>query len=182
MNFRCFTVLSSAAGLAFALQFAAAPALAIDDAPAKPKIDCTKPQNKKKAACQDRAHPEQMTDEEIVNAGYWLSREGKYAEALQLLAAAKDQSHYRVLTATGFATRKVGNVDAALPLYAKALAANPDYVQAREYLGEAYLTKGDRTHAFEQLGEIEKRCGTQCVAYTELERQIGLFDQGQSRG
>ncbi len=86
------------------------------------------------------------------------------------------------MTATGFATRKLGNVDAALPLYSKALAANPDYVQAREYLGEAYLTKGDRGRAAEQLGEIEKRCGTQCLAYTELERQIGLFDQGKIRG
>lgn len=180
MNARFFTVLSAAIGLALAVQFTAPPAFAIDDAPAKPKIDCTKAKNKDKPQCKNTLRPDAMSDDEIVNAGYWLSREGKYGEALAVLKSAGDQSNFRVLTATGFATRKLGDVEAALPLYAKALEVNPDYVQAREYLGEAFLTKGDRARAAEQLGEIEKRCGTQCVAYTELERQIGAFDRARS--
>ena len=76
----------------------------------------------------------------------------------------------------GFATRKLGNVDGALPYYARALALKPDYVQAREYLGEAFLAKGDVTKAAEQLGEIERYCGSQCVSFTKLKSQISAFE------
>ena len=182
MSHRFFPVLAASLGLSLGLQFVAPAANAIDDAPARPRVDCTKAKNKDKPACKDKARPEQMSADEIANAGYWLAREGKYREALEVLAAAKDQDDHRVLTATGFATRKLGDVEGALPFYAKALSLKPDYVQAREYLGEAYLTKGDRARAVEQLSEIEKRCGSGCVAYTELKRQISAFDQGQSRG
>ncbi len=96
MILRSRSILLSALGIAAVLQFSAVPALAIDDAPAKPKIDCSKPKNKTKPACKDKARPDAMSDDEIVNAGYWLSRDGKYAEALKLLAAAKDQGNHRV--------------------------------------------------------------------------------------
>lgn len=159
--------------LAFGL--GAPQAFAVDDAP---RVDCSKPENKKKAAC--KPHLGVISDDEIVNAAYWLARDGKYAASLALLATAKNQNDARVLTATGFSTRKLGDVDAALPFYHKALELKPDYVQAREYLGEAFLTKGDRAAAVAQLGEIETRCGTGCVAFVELKRQLALYDAARS--
>lgn len=153
--------------------FASAPALANDDGPPAPRIDCTKDSNKNKPAC--RPHNSALSDDEIFNAAYWLAHDGQYGQALALLTKIKNQDDPRVLSATGFATRKLGNVDGAFPFYARALEIKPDYVQAREYLGEAYLTKGDLAHATEQLGEIERRCGQSCVAYTDLASQIDSF-------
>ena len=45
----------------------------------------------------------------------------------------------------------------------------------REYLGEAYLQKKDLPSAKGQLAEIQKRCGTTCESYTELNDQISKF-------
>jgi tetratricopeptide (TPR) repeat protein len=153
------------------------PALAIDDGPPAPKIDCSKASNKNKPAC--KPHRGDLSDEEIFNGAYWLARNKQYREALDLLAKAKNHDDPRLLAVTGFVTRKLGDVDGAFPFYARALEIKPDYVQAREYLGEAYLSKGDLAHANEQLGEIERRCGKSCVAYTELARQIEQFKVGK---
>lgn len=154
---------------------AVTPAVAIDDddGPRKPRIDCTKPKNKNKPACQPHRG---AGDDAIINGAYWLAHTGRLTESLALLATVADKENPRALNAMGFATRKLGNVDAALPYYARALALKPDYVQARAYLGEAYLAKGDMAHAVEQLGEIERRCGTDCVAFQELKRQIAVFE------
>jgi tetratricopeptide (TPR) repeat protein len=165
----CATLVVAAFGLSVT------PAFAIDSEP-KPKIDCSNPKNKDKPACKDH-HGPAAADDEIVNGAYWLAHAGQYAEALKLLGTVANKENPRVLSAIGFATRKLGDVDAALPYYARALAINPDYVQAREYLGEAFLTKGDLTRASEQLGEIERRCGTGCVAFVALKQQITAYEQ-----
>jgi tetratricopeptide (TPR) repeat protein len=166
-----------AAGIVTA--FASAPALANDDGPPAPKIDCSKASNKNKPAC--KPHNGALSDDEVFNAAYWLAHDGQYGEALALLSKVKNKDDPRVLSATGFATRKLGNVDGAFPFYARALEIKPDYVQAREYLGEAYLSKGDLAHASEQLGEIERRCGQSCVAYTDLARHIDEFKAAQTQ-
>jgi Tfp pilus assembly protein PilF len=166
------------AGLLFALA-APLPASADDDGPAKPRIDCTKEKNKNKPACK----PHHAADDAVINGAYWLARNGRAAEALVMLQAVQDWENPRALNAKGFATRKAGDVDGALPYYGRALALDPDYVQAREYLGEAFLTKGDVTQARLQLGEIERRCGSGCVAFVELERQITAFETArETRG
>lgn len=166
-----------AVALAALTMGAPVPALALDDGPPAPKIDCSKASNKNKPAC--KPHRGELSDEEIFNGAYWLARDTHYHEALALLAQAKNHDDPRLLAVTGFVTRKLGNVDGAFPFYARALEIKPDYVQAREYLGEAYLSKGDLAHASEQLGEIERRCGQSCVAYTELARRIDEFKGAQ---
>lgn len=146
------------------------------DPPARPKIDCTKPGNQNKPACKNK-HGE-LSDDEIYNAAYWMARGGQYREALALLARAGNKSDPRILNATGYTTRKLGDVDGALPYYARALAIDPNYVMAREYMGEAFLAKGDVAHAREQLGEIEDRCGKACAPYATLAREIASHEQG----
>ncbi len=118
---RPFTAIFAAAFL-----FGAAPAIA-DDLPS-PRIDCTKPGNKKKPACK----PHRSSDDAVINGAYWLSHTGKHAEALALLGTVVDQENPRFLNAMGYTTRKLGNVDGALPYYARALEIEPDYVQVRE--------------------------------------------------
>lgn len=162
---RPFTAIFAAAFL-----FGAAPAIA-DDLPS-PKIDCTKPGNKKKPACK----PHRSSDDAVINGAYWLSHTGKHAEALALLRTVVDRENPRFLNAMGYTTRKLGNVDRALPYYARALEIEPDYVQVREYMGEAFLAKGDLAHANEQLGEIARRCGTSCVSFFNLKREISAFE------
>lgn len=119
-----------------------------------------------------------MLDAELFYAGYWLAKTGRYAEALGYLTLAKDKTD-RVLTYIGFATRKLGDVDHALPFYEQALALNPDYSVARAYLGEALLTKGEPLKAKVQLAEIETRCGITCAEYADLARHIAAFEAGR---
>ena len=42
----------------------------------------------------------------------------------------------------------------------------------REYLGEAYVIKGDIARAEEQLQAIERICGTGCEEYQDLAKAI----------
>lgn len=122
-----------------------------------------------------------MADEELFYAGYWLAKSGQYEKALGYLALAERKDE-RVLTYIGFATRKLGRVDEALPYYERALKANPNYVVARAYMGEAFLTKGEPVKARAELAEIAARCGTGCPAYVELKDTIAAYDAGAVKG
>lgn len=62
--------------------------------------------------------------------------DGKYPEAWNLV---------------GFTSRKLGDYDRALKAYDRCLSLKPDYVPAREYLGEAYVELGNMKKAREQL-------------------------------
>lgn len=115
-----------------------------------------------------------MADEELFYAGYWLAKNGAYEQALGYLTLARHKDE-RVLTYIGYATRKLGRVDEALPLYRQALSVNPDYVVARAYMGEAFLTKGEPDKARAELAEIARRCGTACPAYVDLDGHIQAY-------
>jgi tetratricopeptide (TPR) repeat protein len=130
-------------------------------------------------ACVGRATAA-MPDQELFYAGYWLAKNGQYREALGYLNLAKVKDE-RVLTYIGFATRKLGDVEAALPLYASALKLNPNYSVARAYLGEAFLTKGEPAKAKAELAEIAQRCGTTCAEYADLSGHIARYEAGAAR-
>jgi tetratricopeptide (TPR) repeat protein len=116
-----------------------------------------------------------MPSNEAFYAGYWLAKAGHYEDALTYLKQASAQDE-RVLTYIGYATRKLGDVDGALPFYGKALALNPNYAVARAYLGDAYLTKGEPAKAKDQLTEIERRCGQSCAEYADLAHHIDAYE------
>ena len=120
------------------------------------------------------SHQTAMPDRELFYAGYWLAKTGRYGEALAYLtrAGVKDE---KILTYIGFATRKLGDVDGALPFYAAALELNPEYSVARAYLGEAYLSKGLPRKAMNELREIERRCGVTCAEYADLSNRISDY-------
>jgi tetratricopeptide (TPR) repeat protein len=64
-----------------------------------------------------------------------------YSQALGefIDAVSKQPTMYQAWNYIGFANRHLGNYDAALSAYAKALELNPAYPDAVEYRGEAYL-------------------------------------------
>ncbi len=110
-------------------------------------------------------------DAELFYAGYWLAKNGRYAEALDYLGRTRIKNA-RVLTYIGFATRKLGDVNEAMGYYKQALQKDPQNNVARAYLGEAYLSHGDLSAASEQLRRIQTSCGTACEPFRELEGRI----------
>jgi tetratricopeptide (TPR) repeat protein len=99
-----------------------------------------------------------------------------YQDALDFLGAVKNQNDVRVLTMTGYSMRKLGKIDEGMTYYMKALSIDPNSVNTREYLGEAYLQKNDLPDAKAQLVEIQNRCGTICETFTELNEQISKYE------
>jgi predicted Zn-dependent protease len=69
-------------------------------------------------------------------------------------------------------TRKLGRVDEGISYYLKSVKLDPHYAQVREYLGEAYVIKGDMARANAQLRKIKAICGTECEEYEDLAKAI----------
>lgn len=72
----------------------------------------------------------------------------------------------------GYSYRKMGNFDAALGNYKKALAINPDHRGAHEYLGELYVETGRMKLAKEHLARLDGLCFFGCEEYDELKAAI----------
>ncbi|MEZ5925937.1 MAG: hypothetical protein R3D57_16300 [Hyphomicrobiaceae bacterium] len=119
-----------------------------------------------------KKHSAQLKDDDLYWAGTVLAIAEDYEGALEILALAHNRQDPRILTMTGYATRKLGRVEEGLALYHKALALDPNLVETREYLGEGYLQLGKLAEARYELEEIARRCGTGCVAYVELDKAI----------
>jgi Flp pilus assembly protein TadD len=113
-----------------------------------------------------------IDDQSLAAYAAALSREGRYDEALATLDLMQNPHTAVALNYRGYATRRLGRVDEGIGYYLQSVALDPDYTLVREYLGEAYVIKGDLTSAKLQLTEIEKRCGTTCEAYEDLAAAI----------
>ena len=110
---------------------------------------------------------------EAYTAAKALAEAGKYEEAIAAMTALNKPEDPRVLNWLGFSTRKMGNADAALVFYDKALTIAPEYTPAHEYRGEAYLQKKDMEKAKAELAEIAKLCGNmECEEYKDLNKDI----------
>lgn len=101
-----------------------------------------------------------------------LSHDGRYADALSVLALMPDQADPLVLTYYGFATRKAGDLDAGLAFYAQALAVDPDNILARSYRGQAFVDQGRGDLAMVDLTEIRMLGGRGTWAEASLARAI----------
>jgi tetratricopeptide (TPR) repeat protein len=84
-----------------------------------------------------------VTDDDLYLVGRDLGQDGHYAEALKLFFCIKNREQARVLNSIGYSKRKLGDVDKGIEYYHQALAIDPNFTKARQYLGEAYLQKGD---------------------------------------
>jgi tetratricopeptide (TPR) repeat protein len=115
---------------------------------------------------------EKLNDEERYAQAFNLAKSGQYAQAITILKTIKNQKDPKVLTYLGYSNRKMGNMAQGVKYYKQALAIDPDFVKAREYLGEGYVAAGKVTLAKQQLAEIKTRCGTSCEEYKGLAAAI----------
>jgi tetratricopeptide (TPR) repeat protein len=113
-----------------------------------------------------------LPDEDLYQQGKLLAKAGEYDWALTVLASIENQQDPRVLNYTGYSHRKAGRLETGIAFYRKALAINPDFVLAREYLGEGYVAAGRIDLAKVQLAEIATRCGVTCEEYKDLNEAI----------
>ncbi|HEY3215342.1 MAG TPA: tetratricopeptide repeat protein [Candidatus Eisenbacteria bacterium] len=90
--------------------------------------------------------------------GKTKNAEKKFKRALDRgeRAVALDSTYHEAWNLVGYAARKLGNYDKAFAAYDKCLSLDPDYAPAREYLGEAWLERGDAKKAREQLARLEE--------------------------
>jgi len=74
-----------------------------------------------------------------------------YATAMKKFASATEinPANYQAWNYLGYTNRKLGNYDAALVAYDRALRLKPDYAEAIEYRGHAYLGLGRLSEAKE---------------------------------
>ena len=113
-----------------------------------------------------------LPDEDLYQQGRILAKAGEYEWALQVLAAIENQNDPRVLNYTGYSNRKAGRLEVGITYYRKALAIDPNFVLAREYLGEGYVAAGRIDLAKLELNEIKKRAGTNSEEYQDLSKAI----------
>ena len=118
------------------------------------------------------AKAELVPDTELYTQGWQLAKAGEYDWAIEVLSAVKDQNNPDVLNMLGYSNRKAGRIELGISYYDKALTLKPDFVRAREYLGEGYVAAGKLDLAKVQLGEIQKICGTTCEEYKDLSKVI----------
>jgi tetratricopeptide (TPR) repeat protein len=113
-----------------------------------------------------------LSDPELYSQGWLLAKTGEYDWAITVLSAVSNQNDPDVLNMLGYSNRKAGRIELGLSYYAKALEQKPDFVRAREYLGEGLVAAGRIDQAKVQLNEIAKLCGTECEEYEDLQKAI----------
>ena len=111
-------------------------------------------------------------DQELYAKGYKLAKSGEYEQAITVLSSVADHNNPDVLNMLGYSNRKAGRIELGISYYAQALALKPDFVRAREYLGEGYVAAGKIDLAKVQLAEIQKVCGTGCEEFKDLSKVI----------
>lgn len=176
-NSRMAVKLFAAAAIGAAMLFPPVPVHAAgggDPAPSIPSCPQGKIWSKKKKKCVPISHHD-LNGEELYQQGWVLAKSGDYPKAITVLSMA-DQKDPRVLNYLGYSHRKSGDLDTAIGFYKAALAINPDFVLAREYLGEGYVKAGRLDLAKLELEEIGKRCGKGCKEYVELAAVIAGTD------
>jgi Flp pilus assembly protein TadD len=113
-----------------------------------------------------------MSDAELYEQGKLLATENEYDWALEVLALITKQDDAKVLNYIGYSHRKAGRLETGIEVYKKALSLDANFVQARAYLGEAYILAGKKDLAMAELAEIKTRCGVDCAEYKELEKAL----------
>ena len=115
-----------------------------------------------------------LPDKALAEYAYTLAKAQRYGEAIEVLDMMQNPRTAEALNYRGYATRKLGRVDEGIGYYLQSVALDPNYAKVREYLGEAYLVKGDVASAKAQLHAIKQICGTLCEAYEHL--QVAIAD------
>ncbi len=106
---------------------------------------------------------------------------GNYSDAIPLLQKVVDAkpNSADAFNHLGYSHRKIGQVDAALENYHRALELQPAHLGANEYLGELYLELGELSKAEQRLAVLDKACFFGCEEYSELKQAIKDYKNRQ---
>lgn len=159
-----------ATALALSLPVAALAAGEETAPPKKPKCESGFVYDKKIKACVS-SNGNTLDVDSLYQEVRSLSYDGRYADA-QVLLAQMPANDDRTLTYMGFTNRKMGNTEAAMEFYARALVRNPGNVLARSYMGQGLVADGQVSAALEQLREIRAHGGTGTWAEASLRTAI----------
>lgn len=126
------------------------------------------PANPRERTQQSAPAPESK-DTSLFDQGMQLVRAERFEDARKLFERlARDRSDDpEVLNMLAYTQRKTGKLDEALVNYHRALELRPDFPQAREYLGEAYLQAA--------LREVEKLRGYGDAGQEQMRQLIDAF-------
>ena len=113
--------------------------------------------------------------------GYLQARalilEGKYAAGISGMRKLDRDDLPDVANYIGYASRKLGDYDAAKVWYEKVLASDPNHVRTWQYYGMWQVERGNMLKAAEHLEKIRELCGTECKEYADLKNVM----EGQVR-
>src|SRR5215472_7849657 len=159
--------------LAFGFSLTAGATLAAGDSPTStPTCQRGEVYNSSTKKCEKR-QAGALPDQDLANYAYALAKAKRYDEALEVLDLMKNPNTAQALNYRGYATRHMGKLDEGIGYYLESIKLDPKYAQVREYLGEAYVIKGDLASAKHQLEQIGTICGsTECEEYEDLEKAI----------
>jgi len=162
----------AALGAAFALTLVAATAFGSGSAPSSPSRQAPPPSEMPPA---DQNQPPDSTKakaaraelEQLYAKGYDEAQEAKklkqdgkagdakkkFGKAIKKFEAAvdRDPAYYQAWNMLGYCSRNLGDLKRAFSAYEKCLSIKPDYDEAHEYLGEAYLQSGNLEKAKVEL-------------------------------
>jgi tetratricopeptide (TPR) repeat protein len=119
-----------------------------------------------------RKNAQIFPDSELIEQAWALARKGEFEAGRELFELVADKNKPEVLNGLGYTNRKLGQFPEAIAYYNQAIALDPNYAEAREYLGEGYVVLGKLDLAKQQLAEIKRICGTSCEEYAELNEAI----------
>ena len=94
-------------------------------------------------------------------------------------AATKHPRSADVHNLLGYAYRKSNNLDRSFTHYLRALDLDPEHRGAHEYIGEAWLMRGDAAKARSHLNELARICRAACEEFHDLAKAIAEFEGGQ---
>jgi len=97
-------------------------------------------------------------------------------------AALRDPDNADLENYLGYSYRNLGQLDAALAHYRRALELNPRHRGAHEYAGEAYLIVGDLARAEEHLAALRRICLLPCEELGDLEREVAAYRRRAGAG
>lgn len=100
-----------------------------------------------------KGYDEAQEGKALKKAGKSGDAKKKFEKALKKFEGAveRDQAYYQAWNMVGYCARNTGDLKRAFAAYQKCLAIQPDYDEAHEYLGEAYVQSGDLAKAKIQL-------------------------------
>ncbi len=159
-------------GAVFALVLAAATALASGSAPSPPPRETPSssempPSDQSQPPDSTKAKAARAELEQVYAKGYdeaqeakKLKKDGKAGDAKKKFGKAmkkfesaveRDPAYYQAWNMLGYCSRNLGDLKRAFSAYEKCLSIKPDYDEAHEYLGEAYLQSGNLEKAKVEL-------------------------------